>query len=154
MNFQRPSQGLFQGQSPHLNSDQMPEVNVLPMLNVLMGVLGFFVVVTLSLNGTQPAGIALPQGGGAAIAGASTPGAAAAVPSLSIALDRAGQLSLDGRPISREALVAEVSTYLERTPQGQVVLQADRGLTFGQLSPTLEALQAIGSDRIGLAMQP
>ncbi|GAB4341708.1 MAG: hypothetical protein Fur0042_03380 [Cyanophyceae cyanobacterium] len=134
----------------------MPEVNVLPMLNVLMGVLGFFVVVTLSLNGTQPAGIALPQGGGSAIAGKSTraAAAAAAVPSLNIGLDRTGQLSINGRPIPREALVTEVSTYLQQNPQGQVVLQADRGLTFGQLSPTLEALRGIGSDRIGLAMRP
>lgn len=155
MNGQRPPQGLFRGHASPSDAAQMPEVNVLPMLNVLMGVLGFFVVVTLSLNGTQPAGIALPQGGGSAIAGNSSPGAAAAaISSLNIGLDRTGQLSISGRPIPREALVAEVSTYLRQNPQGQVVLQADRGLTFGQLSPTLEALQGIGSDRIGLAMRP
>jgi biopolymer transport protein ExbD len=146
-------QGPLLGKSAHSDTEQMPEVNVLPMLNVLMGVLGFFVVVTLSLNGTQPAGIALPQGGGSAIAGNPTPGAAAAL-SLMIGLNRAGQLSIDGRPISRAALVTEVKTYLAQNPQGQVILQADRGLTFGQLSPTLEVLQAMGSDRIGLAMQP
>lgn len=149
MTIQRP----LLGKSAHSDTEQMPEVNVLPMLNVLMGVLGFFVVVTLSLNGTQPAGIALPQGGGSAITGNPTPGTAAAL-SLTIGLNRAGQLSIDGRPISRAALVTEVNTYLAQNPQGQVILQADRGLTFGQLSPTLEVLQAMGSDRIGLAMQP
>lgn len=132
----------------------MPEVNVLPMLNVLMGVLGFFVLITLSLSGTQPGGIALPQTGGSAIAGAAATGGEAAAMTLTLGLDRTGQIFMEGRPIPREALVEEVSRYLGQYPQGQVILQADRGLTFQEISPTIQALQSLGSDRIGLAMEP
>ena len=39
----------------HQQESSIPEINLIPMLNVLLGVLAFFVIITLTLG--QPRGI-------------------------------------------------------------------------------------------------
>ena len=135
----------------HVRSD-IPEVNVLPMLNLLMGVLAFFVVVSLSLSGSQVAGVKVPkseEAGGSNV----FEGESSKVRPLSVGLSNSGEVFLEGEKIELAALAPAINQYFEENPTGSVILQADEELEFEKIKVVMSALKDVGSDRIGLAFE-
>ncbi|MGD1851554.1 MAG: ExbD/TolR family protein [Cyanophyceae cyanobacterium] len=133
---------------------EIPEVNVLPMLNLLMGVLAFFVIVSLSLSGSQIAGVKLPSSGGQDGGNSVFDETASKIRPLSVGLSETGDIFIEGKPIELAALATAISEYFQENPDGSVILQADRGLKFEDIKKILVTLKDVGSDRIGLAFEP
>lgn len=115
------------------------------MLNVMMGILAFFVMITMSLTAQMGVEVALPNN-------AATPPQEPAPDPLIIQLDPQGQQIVNGQPIPAGQLDASVRSYLAAAPKGFIILQADRQLSYEQVVQTLEDLKAIGGDRVSLAI--
>ena len=145
---------LNSGRFKQNRQSEIPEVNVLPMLNLLMGVLAFFVVVSLSLSGSQIAGVKLPSSQGPDGGSSVFEGEASKVRPLAVGLSETGEIFLEGEQVELAALVPAINQYFAENPTGSVILQADKSLQFEQIKVVLAALKDVGSDRIGLAFEP
>jgi biopolymer transport protein ExbD len=124
----------------------MPEVNLVPMMDVMMAVLTFFIVVSMVLTGEQLGDIDLPGAGGGEKRGKVEP--------LYIGLDEQGKLLLENRTINEVELASEIRAYSTKNPGGTVILQADRDLPYKQVSQLLKKMAGtMGGTRVSLAIQ-
>jgi biopolymer transport protein ExbD len=126
---------------------EMPEVNLIPMMDVLMTVLTFFIVVSMSLTGQQLFNINLPQGKGG------KDEKPAQQTKLTIGLNPQGQAVIENQTLTQTQVVEQVQTFLSQNPQGIVVIKADRGLTYRDVSQLLRAMRDIGGDRVFLGIE-
>ena len=132
-------------------NSQIPEVNLVPMMDVLMTVLTFFIIISMGLTGQQLLNVRLPQsvpGDGAVEEAQATPTEA-----LVVGLDKDGNLVLENEPIAFNQLSPRVRAYFAQNPNGKLVLKADRELTYSDVAALLTDLRAIGGNRVSLAVE-
>ena len=127
-------------------SSQMPEVNLVPMMDVIMTILTFFIIVSMTLTNRQNAvNITLPStGSGTSEQKSPDP--------LVVSISPQGQLFLGKEQITEAQLVQPMQAYLQKNPQGAVVLNADRKLHYEQVVQVLGKMRDIGGDRVSLAV--
>lgn len=132
-------------------NSELPEINLVPMLDVLMTVLTFFILISMTLTGTQVANVQLPQD----VVGADEDVEAQEkqIKPLVIGLDNAGTLVLDGEPAAFAEVSQSIRTYFSQNPEGKIVLKADRELSYQTVAELLTQLREIGGNRVSLAVQ-
>ena len=130
---------------------QIPEVNLVPMMDVLMTVLTFFIIISMGMTGQQLLNVRLPK---------AVPGddiveetQIAQVDALVVGLDNGGKIILDNEPVTFNQLSQRVRSYFAENPDGKLVLKADRELTYKDVSGLLTDLRAIGGNRVSLAVE-
>jgi biopolymer transport protein ExbD len=129
---------------------RIPTVDLVPMMDVLMTVLIFFVVVSMGLTGIQLNGVILPR----SVNGtdpASTESQEA--PPLAVGLTDQGKLVLNGEPTNLTALTPAIQTYFAENPNGSVLLKADRALPYDDIAALLIELRKVGGRRVSLAVE-
>lgn len=126
-------------------SSQLPEVNLTPMLNVMMGILAFFVMITMSLTTQQGVQVQLPNNPETSLPPQENPDP------LIIKLSPQG-IVLDDQPLTEQQLEQQMQVYLARNPQGFVVLQSDPEVPYEQVIQLLGMMKDIGGDRVSLAI--
>ncbi len=128
----------------------IPTIDLIPMLTVMMGVLAFFVVISVSLSSDQLIQVNLPP---EPAKDAPTPDPATSAPFI-VALDADGQQRLNGVPIATDRLIAEINAYLNSNPTQNVYLVPSRQLPYEQVVRFLGDMRAVGgSDRVSLALE-
>lgn len=131
-------------------SSRIPEVNLVPMMDVLMTVLIFFVVVSMGANGIAINGVTLPQ----SVENANEAGRdAEAVPPLVMGLDEQSTLTVEGQAIELNALSATIKQYFQANPDGSILLKADRALPYDNIADLLAQLREAGGRRVSLAVE-
>ncbi|MGB3300429.1 MAG: biopolymer transporter ExbD [Phormidesmis sp.] len=135
----------------HRPPSRIPEVNLVPMMDVLMTVLIFFVVISMGLTGVQLNGVTLPK----SVESADKATAADQTESdpFLIGLTANKQLVLDGEPTSLQALAPAIKTYLKENPNGSIMLKADRTLPYSDIVGLLSELRAVGGQSVSLAVE-
>jgi biopolymer transport protein ExbD len=130
----------------------MIEVNLIPMMDVLMAVLTFFIVISMTLStGQNVIGVNLPQTETGDGAKPSTPDAKTPEP-LMVGMNKQGQIIIQNKTIEPAQLNTQLQTYLQQSPNGVIVFQADKTLTYEKLAKVLGQIRAIGGDRVALAV--
>ncbi|MBE7380495.1 MAG: biopolymer transporter ExbD [Leptolyngbya sp. SIO1E4] len=125
-----------------------PQVDLIPMLTVMMGVLAFFVVVTMTLGNEQMIDMKLP----AAQPEDQPPPPVTGQPFI-VELDANGAIKLNDTPIDKEALEAQMEAYLSRKSDNTVYLLPDRDLPYEAVMQFLGDMRQIGGDRVSLAIE-
>jgi biopolymer transport protein ExbD len=126
-------------------TSQLPEIELTPMLNVMMGILAFFVMITMSLTAQQSVDIQLPDS-------AESASQAAAPDPLVVKLTQQGQILLNDQPATRGQLAPQMQQYLGSNREGFVILTADRQIPYEQVVQLLGEMREIGGDRVSLAV--
>jgi biopolymer transport protein ExbD len=124
----------------------MPEVNLVPMMDVIMTILTFFIIVSMTLTNFQSVDVALPT----AQSGVNRE---RPVEPMIVGLNQQQQILLQGSPATREQLAQAIQTYLAQNPKGSVVLKADQRLPYQQVIQILATLKEVGGDRVSLAIE-
>ena len=124
----------------------IPPIDLIPMLTVMMGVLAFFVVISVSLGSEELIQVDLP-----AEETEETPVADTVQDPFIVEMDASGQQLLNGVPIAPDRLIAEVKSYLART-DSTVYLVPSRELPYEQVMQFLGDMRAVGGDRVSLAL--
>ncbi|MGF1478744.1 MAG: ExbD/TolR family protein [Cyanophyceae cyanobacterium] len=124
--------------------DSSPEVNLIPMMDVLMSVLTFFIITSITLTGQRLGDIVLPEGGG---------GADQEVDAFTVGLTKEGEILMAGQTIGEEELVQQMQSYLSEYPEGTVIVKADRELVYQDVLSLLEKMAEIGGERVSLAIE-
>jgi biopolymer transport protein ExbD len=127
----------------------IPTIDLIPMLTVMMGVLAFFVVISVSLGSEELIQVDLPPE-----QTEDTPNAADTIQDLFIVeMDETGQRLLNGNPIEPEQLVIEIETYLAQDANSIVYLIPSRELPYEQVVQFLGDMRAVGGKRVSLAIR-
>lgn len=137
----------FKNRSPQ---SQIPEVNLVPMMDVLMTVLTFFIIISMGLTGQQILNVRLPQ---SVAEGGLGEDEVVAVEVLVVGLDQDGNLVLENQPTTWNQLSQAVTAYFAQNPEGRLVLKADRTLAYREVAQLLTELRAIGGNRVLLAVE-
>jgi biopolymer transport protein ExbD len=122
-----------------------PEVNLIPMLDVLMTVLTFFIIVSMTLGVELGVEVQLPSD-------RQSPPAEATPDPLVVKLTPQG-VTLADRSVEKPQLMQQIKAYLAANPKGVVVLQAAPDVPYEQVVTLLGELKAVGDDRISLAIE-
>lgn len=126
---------------------KLPQIDLIPMLNVMMGILAFFVMITMTLGSEQLIEVQLP---------AETP--SEQPPSLPqdpfiVELVAPDQVLLNGQPVDVLTLQQRMETYLGRNRDHVVFLLPNRDLPYEQVMQFLAQMRAIGGERVSLAIE-
>ena len=125
-----------------------PEVNLIPTIDVVMCVLTFFLIISLTLRGQQTSNLELPTVG---TRGAGNITIQEGI--LSFALNREGVLFWRDRSLSETEMRETVEAFLTEYPEGKIILAADRQLPYQSIDRLLQQLTELGGDRVSLAIQ-
>jgi biopolymer transport protein TolR len=125
----------------------MAEINVTPMVDVMLVLLIIFMVTApLLATGVQ---VDLPQSKAAALDQNNEP--------VAISIDRAGAVFVDDAPVPMAALGARLQQVARgsRAPGGpRVFLRADRGLDYGRVVAVMGEINHAGLRRVALVGNP
>ncbi|WP_009634461.1 ExbD/TolR family protein [Synechocystis sp. PCC 7509] len=128
------------------SKSQMPEINLVPMMDVLMTVLTFFIIISMTLTAQQQSvNINLPSTN----TGANT---VKTPDPLVVGLTQQGILQVANNPVTDAQLSQQMQVYLQTNPNGVVVLQADKKLPYEQVVQVLGKMRDVGGDRVSLAI--
>jgi biopolymer transport protein ExbD len=116
------------------------------MLNVMMAILAFFVMITMSLKSQQAVDVVLPPP-----ANVPPPPADSDLPEpMVVRLTGADQILVSGQPTDRQTLVSQMQVYLRENPKAAVVLSADPKLPYERVVQFLGEMREIGGDRVSI----
>ncbi len=138
----------FRAQQQHQN--RMPEVNLVPMMDVIMTILTFFIIISMSLSDFQSIEIRLPSKGGSPGKGDTK---VSGNDALIIAINPKRELFINQQPTTRAQLIPQSRAYLERNPEGKVIIVADKSVPYEEVLQTLTTLRDLGGDRVSLSFQ-
>ena len=124
----------------------MPEINLVPMMDVIMTILTFFIIVSMTLTNFQSVDATLPS---------TQKGASKETPidPLIIGVTKTGQTEINGGMVTELQMGQQVVAYFQKNPKGTVVLKADKSLPYERVVKTLGVLRDVGGDRVSLAIE-
>lgn len=130
---------------------RVPEVNLVPMMDVLMTVLIFFVIISMGLTGIQINGVTLPK----SVDGADEKvvDKTEEIEPFVIGLTDDKELVMDGSPVDLNELTPAIKAYFQANPDGSIMLKADRALPYDDIAELLSELRGIGGRRVSLAVE-
>ncbi len=129
-------------------TSQNLEVNLVPMMDVIMTILTFFIIVSMTLTeGSGKMDISLPS---AKVS--NTPNEEKLPDPLIIGLNKEGQLLIGEQQQTPEQMSAQIKSYLQKNPQGAVILKADKKISYEDVIKVLVTMRDVGGEQVSLAI--
>lgn len=125
----------------------VPTIDLIPMLNVIMGVLAFFVMTSMMLSNQQGVDVQLPSNNTDSATQQNLPNP------LIAELKGQGEIFINTQPINKEQLFGQIQVYLAQNPKGAVLLKADNKIPYEQVIQLLGEMRDVGGDRVSLAIE-
>lgn len=129
-------------QIPNDTEDRPPEINVVPLIDVIFAILTFFIVTSLTLSRTEGLAVNLP--------GASS-GKAQDQTKIVVTIDEKGAVSLNRKSIDPANLLAEIKNLIVKDQPALVVINADEKVGHGAVVATMDAVQQLPNVKLGIA---
>ena len=118
-----------------------PRVEVIPMIDIMMFLLVFFVIITLRMiAGT---GVAMELPGSATTQQLKTS-------TITVGVTKTGETVIDGKPVTTDELKAKL-TELKQAKPVDVVLAGDKDASLQTLLTVMDAVRGAGITSVGLA---
>lgn len=124
---------------------EMPHLDLVPLMDVILTVLTFFVLSSLALTRQQTVDVNLP-GTSAGATQQKTPDP------FVVGINQQGQIVVGNKPTSKDQLTQQMQSYLTKNPKGAVILKADRKLPYEQVVQVLGEMRDVGGDRVSLGV--
>ncbi len=126
----------------------IPSIDLIPMLNVMMGILAFFVMITMSLANQIFFDVQLPRDSNRDPLQSPTK-----LGDLFIVEQRQqGQFLFRNQLFSQKQIEQQVQSYLQQNAAGIVFFRPNRQLPYEQVVQSLAQLREIGGDRVSLVI--
>ena len=147
---QRKSQVYHPTRPLKLWHDQAPQsddvrIELVPLIDVIFCILTFFILGAVGLSRQQAISLDLPK-------------ASTGVPQmremLVVTLDDLSQLYVEKQPVTRNQLLDSLKNYHQYNPNGLMVLNASRNVSYNDVVQVLDLLRQVGGDRVALATLP
>jgi biopolymer transport protein TolR len=122
----------------------MAEINVTPMVDVMLVLLVIFMVTAPLLTAGVP--VELPKTNSAPLKGDDQP--------LSVSLKSDGTIWLQETQVQLEELGPRLQAITSAKPDTRIFVRADGGANYGQVAAVLSQLQQSGFEHVALVTQP
>jgi biopolymer transport protein ExbD len=129
---------------PEDEADETPEINIVPMIDVVFALLTFFIMASLSLTRAQGLDVNLPE---SSTAGTQTES------EINVTVDPQGNISLNKQPIEVEAIPAAVQNLKGNKSTAFVVISGDVEVNYGRVIAVMDKLKSVEGVKIGVATQ-
>ena len=134
--------GVF-GKRRHRRNPVMSEINVTPMVDVMLVLLIIFMVTAPLLVAGVP--VDLPESRAGALDQQAKP--------VQIALDKNGALFLDDQPVDDATLATRLQDLARTAPDTEIQLRADRAVPYGRIVELMAIAGRAGLTRIGFVAE-
>ena len=125
----------------YLDQDVKPRVEVIPMIDIMMFLLVFFVIVSLKMiDGT---GVEMEIPGSKTTKDINTS-------SLTIGVDKNGLIVIDGKEVGSDELSATIVS-LKKEANLNIILAGDKETSLQQLIQVMDVVRGAGINTIGIA---
>jgi biopolymer transport protein TolR len=122
----------------------MSEINVTPLVDVMLVLVVIFIITAPLL--ASAIRLELPKAEGA------QPGEAPRF--VTLAVNKAGELFLNDKPVTPAQLAEQLAATAKRNPDTEVQLRADQAVPYGRVVEVMGAAHAAGLTRIGFVAEP
>jgi biopolymer transport protein ExbD len=132
--------------SHYLGGEEKARIEIIPMIDIMMFLLVFFMLATLKM--IQGAGIKLdlPQ--------SSTAEQLQQTIKVSIGVTKGDQLYLDAKEITPEALTAHLQELVHEAKKVDVAIAGDEGTSYKNIVKVMDLVRAAGISSVALATNP
>lgn len=129
------------GRSGYLGDATKPRVEVIPMIDIMMFLLVFFVIITLKMIAGTGIAMEIPGSKTTQQLKSST---------ITIGVAKDGRVVVDGQTVTPEALSAKLVT-LKQQNKLDVVIAGDRDTSLQQLMGVMDSVRGAGINSVAIA---
>lgn len=128
----------------HGHEGMLAEINVTPMVDVMLVLLIIFMVsAPLMQQGIQ---VDLPKTKSPSLSEQEKP--------IVLVINKSGQAEINGNAIPAAQLSEKLKAIFEKREKKEIFIQADKGISYGLVAAAMAQAQAAGILRIGLVTEP
>lgn len=122
-------------------TDEIPQINIVPMIDVIFAILTFFIMSSLFLSRSEGLPVNLPQAQTAQSQQQSK---------ITVTVDDQGKVFLDRKPTTVEDLAEQVKALIGNQ-EGLVVINADEKVEHGQVIAVMDQLRSVEGVKLGIS---
>lgn len=122
----------------------MAEINVTPMVDVMLVLLIIFMVAAPMLTVGVP--VDLPKANASVIPDEKTP--------VEVTVQKSGQIFVQEREVSIDNLIPILMAVTESNPEARIYVRGDAGITYGQLMEVMGNINGAGFKKVALVALP
>lgn len=125
-----------------IRNRKTPELNIIPMIDIMFFLLVFFMLSTMYMIDLKTIPVKLPKAASAATDTSTT---------FAVSMKSDGSIYLGDAPTELNALVMQASMEQKNNPNFAIVIRAERDIDYGKVITLIDKLKGAGITRFGLA---
>ena len=123
-------------------SDDLPQINIVPMIDVVFAILTFFIMSSLFLTRSEGLPVNLPK---------ATTAQSQEKIKMTVTVDDKGTVFLDRKPTPVKDLAKQVKSAMANQPEALVVINADEKVEHGQVIAVMDQLRTVEGAKLGIS---
>ena len=123
--------------------ESIPQINIVPLIDVTFAILTFFIVSSLSLSKSEGLPVNLPK--------ASTSQVQDSPAKVAVTIDAQGKLMVDKNLVNLDQIESRVRQVIGSNPNSLIVLNADKSVNHGNVVEVMDILRRIKGAKLGIA---
>jgi biopolymer transport protein ExbD len=123
--------------------DNIPQINIVPMIDVVFAILTFLIVSSLSLSKSEGLPVNLPK--------ASTSQVQDSPAKITVTLDAQGKFMVDKKLVNLDQIESTVRQVMGSNSSALIVLNADKSVDHGNVVEVMDRLRRIKGAKLGIA---
>jgi biopolymer transport protein ExbD len=123
--------------------DNIPQINIVPMIDVVFAILTFLIVSSLSLSKSEGLPVNLPK--------ASTSQVQDSPAKITVTLDAQGKFMVDKKLVNLDQIESTVRQVMGSSQSALIVLNADKSVNHGNVVEVMDRLRRIKGAKLGIA---
>jgi len=125
--------------------DLPPQINIVPMIDVIFAILTFFIMSTLFLTRSEGLPVNLPK--------AATARQQQVPAKITISIEKDGTVSVNRQPTTIDGLAAQLRTLVGDNQEALVVVNADQQVAHGNVVAVMDKVRQIPGAKLAIATQ-
>ncbi len=122
--------------------DTAPEINILPMIDVIFSILAFFIISTLFLTRSEGLPVNLPKASTSQLQ---------RTEQITVTIDETGKIFLNREPLEVDAIEKAVRQLVLPNQTSIVTIKADEYVDHGHVVAVMDQLRRIDEVKLGIA---
>lgn len=127
--------------------DVPPQINIVPMIDVVFAILTFFIFSSLSLTSTGGLPVDLPK------ASSSQQQQTLGEADITLTIDSQGQITVNNKQVDIKNLTQEIQGIVGNSQGKLVAVSADKNSNYGNFVAVMDSLRQVPGLRIGVETQ-
>ncbi|WP_293729123.1 biopolymer transporter ExbD [uncultured Phascolarctobacterium sp.] len=125
-----------------IRNRKTPELNIIPMIDIMFFLLVFFMLSTMYMIDLKTIPVKLPKAASAATDTSTT---------FAVSMKSDGSIYLGDTLTDMNALIMQASMEQKNNPNFAIVIRAERDIDYGKVITLIDKLKGAGITRFGLA---